>query len=72
MDLLKKYFDWILVTLLILSVIIILKQFFSLNNHYSDTIFKNDTTLITRYEKEIKKDTVIKWYEKLAKYTTEF
>lgn len=66
MDLLKKYSNWILVTLLILSVIIILKQFFSSKSNYGNTIFKNDTTLITRYENEIKKDTVIKWYEKLV------
>jgi hypothetical protein len=64
MEFIKKYITFVFIFLLLISGIIILKQYFSHKNGVSNTIIKNDTTLLIRYEKEIRKDTVIKWYDK--------
>jgi hypothetical protein len=31
-----------------------------------NTIIIHDTTVVTRYEREVKRDTVVKWYERIA------
>lgn len=64
MEKLKKYSYWFLCTVIIILTIIILKQKFQ--NDKNESIFViPDTNITVRYEKEIKRDTIIKWYEKI-------
>jgi hypothetical protein len=65
MGIFKKYINWFLVLIIIILLIIIFKQIFPRESDKSNTIIEKDTTILTRYEKELKKDTIIKWYEKV-------
>jgi hypothetical protein len=66
MEKIKKYVIWILVLILIILLIIIFKQIFPSKARINDTVFLKDTSILTRYEKELEKDTVIKWYDKIV------
>lgn len=54
----------ILFILLILSSIFLILSYFS-GSRNSDNLILHDTTIVTRYKKELIRDTVIKWYEKV-------
>lgn len=67
MDIINKYINWFLALLIIILLIIIFKQIFP--GRRDDTLhnlYIKDTNVLVRYEKEIKRDTVIKWYEKIV------
>jgi hypothetical protein len=65
MDIFKKYINWFLFLIIIILLIIIFKQIFPHESGKSNTIIIKDTTILTRYEKELNKDTIIKWYKKV-------
>lgn len=46
-------------------LIIIFKYIFPSNNSNNKNIFLKDTNLLIKYEKEIKRDTVVRWHEKI-------
>jgi hypothetical protein len=71
METLKKYAIWILVLIVIILLIIIFKRLFPCKTNNRNTVFLQDTTILTRYEDELKKDTVIKWYEKISNKKSE-
>ena len=57
---------YLVIASLILAIIgtIILTRFFTPKPE--GTIFIHDTTTLTRYQTELKRDTIIKWYEKIV------
>jgi len=63
MNKLLKYFI-ISVLIIIISSVFIFKKFYC-NRDKNGTYIYRDTSLIARYEKDIGKDTVIKWHEKI-------
>ncbi|HEY5535892.1 MAG TPA: hypothetical protein VIL99_13285 [Ignavibacteria bacterium] len=54
----------ILFILLILSSIFLILSYLS-GSRNSDNLILHDTTIVTRYKRELIRDTVIKWYEKV-------
>jgi hypothetical protein len=62
----KKYLLIIPAILLIAGSYLLMRNFFFSNQDNPLTIIRHDTTLITRYKTEIKKDTIIKWYQKIV------
>ncbi|MCX6165315.1 MAG: hypothetical protein NTU73_10750, partial [Ignavibacteriae bacterium] len=66
MDFIKKYINWFLVLLIIILLIIIFKQIFpGRRDGTFHNVYIKDTNVLVRYENEIKRDTVIKWYENI-------
>jgi hypothetical protein len=66
MDFIKKYINWFLVLLIIILLIIIFKYIFpGRRDGALHNVYINDTNVLVRYENEIRRDTVIKWYEKI-------
>ena len=55
------------IIIVILSIFIIILFILSKRSctNNSDTLVIHDTAIVTRYEKEIRQDTVIRWFEKL-------
>lgn len=66
MEFIKKYMNWFLVLTIIILLIIILKQIFSVKSGFNRTVVLKDTSILTRYENELKKDTIVKWYEQIV------
>jgi hypothetical protein len=64
MEFLKRYINWFLVLVIIILLIIIFKQLFPEKGKENNLLIR-DTNLLVRFEKEIKRDTVIKWYENI-------
>ncbi|MBI5401853.1 MAG: hypothetical protein HY959_00490 [Ignavibacteriae bacterium] len=71
MEILKKYYLILCLLLIIISGIIYSIYRYSRKPQDSGTKIIHDTTLLTRYEKEIKKDTVIKWHERIVQKKSE-
>jgi hypothetical protein len=66
LEFIKKYINWFLVLIIIIFLVIIFKKIFPVESSKCNTVIIKDTTILTRYEKELKNDTVIKWYDKIV------
>ncbi len=53
----------LIILLIIITILLILSNDSEKNS--SKTLIIHDTAIITRYEKEVKRDTIIKWFEKI-------
>ncbi len=53
----------IIILLIFITILLILSNINEKDN--PDTLIIQDTSIITRYEKEIKRDTIIKWFDKV-------
>jgi hypothetical protein len=53
----------IIILLIIITILLILSN--DSGKDSSNTLIIHDTAIITRYEKEVKRDTIIKWFKKI-------
>jgi hypothetical protein len=66
MDFIKKYINWFLVLLIIILLIIVFKYIFpGRRDGVLHNVYIKDTNVLVRYENEIRRDTIIKWYDKI-------
>jgi hypothetical protein len=65
MEIISKYKYLLFFLIAFTSLIIVFKMIFPVKPDNNHTSILKDTTIFSRYEQELKKDTVIKWYDKL-------
>lgn len=65
-EIFKKYLIWFLITVLIFQSIVIIKFLLQNKDKNNIGVLEKDTNLLLRYQNEVKKDTVIKFFEKIV------